>query len=252
MGCLYPGGQHAALLAVRMKEGATSQGCGASRSWKRREPMLPWSLWRSQPCPRLDFDLQDCEMIKVCGVFFFSWLRPEASRNLVPGPGIEPASPAVEARSLGPPGKSQTRVVLSHRVLVIHPSSQEKPTCLHPGLTLRAERTAVTDWRGSRVVLGAWTDGRVRSLDRVPGGTHDGPRAELEKQAGRWAHRKQETGQMAVERQQGQQMPGVSRLSPCAMTNQGPWGTRGQDQSPVPGQREKFPATWLGFLGCGA
>ena len=34
--------------------GAASQGCGVSRSWKRREPMLPWSLWKDQPCPCLD------------------------------------------------------------------------------------------------------------------------------------------------------------------------------------------------------
>lgn len=29
----------AALLAVRMEGGAASQGCGASRSWKRQEPL---------------------------------------------------------------------------------------------------------------------------------------------------------------------------------------------------------------------
>lgn len=29
------------LLAVRMEGGATSQGCGASRSWKSGEPVLP-------------------------------------------------------------------------------------------------------------------------------------------------------------------------------------------------------------------
>ena len=32
-----------------------SQGCGASRSWKRREPLLPWSLRKDQHCPCLDF-----------------------------------------------------------------------------------------------------------------------------------------------------------------------------------------------------
>ena len=31
----------AALLAVRMEGGAAIQGCGASRSWKRQEPVLP-------------------------------------------------------------------------------------------------------------------------------------------------------------------------------------------------------------------
>ena len=39
----------AALLAVRMKGGAVSQGHGTSRTWKRQEPVLPWSLWRDQP-----------------------------------------------------------------------------------------------------------------------------------------------------------------------------------------------------------
>ena len=32
---------------------ATSQGCGASRSWKRQEMVLPWSFWKDQPCPHL-------------------------------------------------------------------------------------------------------------------------------------------------------------------------------------------------------
>ena len=39
----------AALLAVRMEGGAVSQGHGTSRTWKRQEPVLPWSLWRDQP-----------------------------------------------------------------------------------------------------------------------------------------------------------------------------------------------------------
>ena len=42
------------LLAVRMEGGATSQGCGASRSWKSGEPVLPGSLQKDQPCPGLD------------------------------------------------------------------------------------------------------------------------------------------------------------------------------------------------------
>ena len=45
-----------ALLAVRREGGAVSQGCGTSRSWKRQEPVLPWSLWSDQPkTPILDF-----------------------------------------------------------------------------------------------------------------------------------------------------------------------------------------------------
>ena len=43
----------AGLLAVRMEGGAASQACGTSRSWKRPEPVLPWSLQREQPCPCL-------------------------------------------------------------------------------------------------------------------------------------------------------------------------------------------------------
>ena len=67
----------AALLTGRMKGGAESQGCGASRSWKRQETMLPWSLRRDQPCPHLDFsperpklelDLSNCKRI-ICVVW---------------------------------------------------------------------------------------------------------------------------------------------------------------------------------------
>lgn len=45
------------LLATRMEGGATSQGYGASRSWKSGEPVLPGSLQRDQPCPSLDSSL---------------------------------------------------------------------------------------------------------------------------------------------------------------------------------------------------
>ena len=43
----------AVLLAVRMEGGATSQGCGAFRSWKRGDLVFPDSLQRDQPCPCL-------------------------------------------------------------------------------------------------------------------------------------------------------------------------------------------------------
>ena len=52
----------AALLAVRMEGGAASLGCSASRSWKRQEPMLPRSLQRNRPCPRLDFSPERPEL----------------------------------------------------------------------------------------------------------------------------------------------------------------------------------------------
>ena len=43
--------------------GAASQGRGASRSWKRREPMLPWSLRKDPPCPHLEFGLLPCRTV---------------------------------------------------------------------------------------------------------------------------------------------------------------------------------------------
>lgn len=45
--------EEAALLVVKMKGGATSQGCGARRSWKKQEVVLPWSLWKDQPRPHV-------------------------------------------------------------------------------------------------------------------------------------------------------------------------------------------------------
>lgn len=39
----------AALLAVRMEEGAASKGYGASRSWKRRNGFSPGASGRTSP-----------------------------------------------------------------------------------------------------------------------------------------------------------------------------------------------------------
>ena len=41
--------EEAVLWAVRTEEGATSQGCGASRSWKRPKPSLPQASRRTGP-----------------------------------------------------------------------------------------------------------------------------------------------------------------------------------------------------------
>ena len=42
----------AAWLAVRMEGGAAIQGCGASRSWKRQEPVLPGASGGTGPAHR--------------------------------------------------------------------------------------------------------------------------------------------------------------------------------------------------------
>ena len=42
--------EEAALMAVKTEEGATSQGCGTSRSWKRPEKILPWTFRKDRPC----------------------------------------------------------------------------------------------------------------------------------------------------------------------------------------------------------
>ena len=42
----------AALLAVRMEGGAAVQGYGASRSWKRQEPVLPGASGGTGPAQR--------------------------------------------------------------------------------------------------------------------------------------------------------------------------------------------------------
>ena len=79
VGCLFPGGQHAVLLAVRMEGGAVSQGSGVSRSWKRQDPVVPRASRETSPThscilaqcnPCGTPDLQNCEMTNVCGFFW--------------------------------------------------------------------------------------------------------------------------------------------------------------------------------------